>query len=135
MKKTILILSATLLVMSCSKNEGNKSVLKEEPAAVTHSTDSATVEDEGEVQTGNNTYTYRYVAEDGTNAHVTFINDDKGSSISIKSNNKTITLPQTEVWAKGAIYKDHDIEVESKGENLKITQGNNVIELKRARGE
>ena len=62
-------------------------------------------------------------------------NSDKENTISIKSNNKTITLPQKEAWAKGAIYSDGEIEVKSENDSVIITQGSAVIGLRKAKGQ
>ncbi len=79
--------------------------------------------------------TFRYVAEDGSSALVTFIETDKGNAISIRSNNKTITLDQKDSDGNMTVYGNEDIEVRSEGNNVTITQGNNVIELRKAKGE
>lgn len=143
MKKNFLMLSMpALIIMSCSKQEGNKGVIVLEEA-----TDSVVISNEGTVDSLSTTsvptaangeiqeHTYRYVATDGSNAHVKFVNSDKENYITVTSNKKTIRADQTEALAKGAIYKNDDIEIKSEGDNISITQGNSVIELKKAGGQ
>ena len=130
MKKTAIILgAATLILFSCKKNEsGNTGILKADSITTTTSTANS----EGE-QTQE--YSYRYVAEDGSSAKVTFVNSDKEKYITIFSNGKTIRAEQSEASAKNAVYKNQDVEIVSEGDNITITQGNNVIELRKAKGE
>lgn len=141
MKKTILIICTfSLLVnLSCNKStEGNKNVVQQE----NNPTDGLSVDTLSSVvqpaETGNinlKEYTDRYVGEDGTSALVTFKNSDTENTISIRSNNKTISAPQKEAWEKGGIYGDFDIEIIAKNDSITITQGNNIIKLKKARGQ
>ena len=76
-------------------------------------------------------YTERYVGDDGSSALVTFKNTDEEKSISIRSNNKTISAPQKEV----GVYGNFDITIETKNDSIMITQEKNVIYLKKARGQ
>ena len=142
MKKSAIILgAATLILFSCKKNEsGNKSVIKDENVSVTNNngvidsaSSSSTVIKDGnqEIQE----HSYRYVAEDGRSAKVTFVNSDKANYITVLSNGKTIRAEQSEASAKNAVYKNQDVEIVSEGDNITITQGNNVIELRKAKGE
>ena len=145
MNNFILAVAAITIVSltSCNKESGNTGVIVKENVEtnVTKSDDGivdstlaiekTTKTDNAEVQE----YTYRYVAEDGSSAHVTFTNTDNGNFITIKSNGKTIKVKQKEAWAKGAIYEENGIEVKSEGDKVTITQDNNVIELKKARGQ
>lgn len=124
MKKTIFFAAAFLAVVACNKTEGNKNVLSTDTLTV--STDSTSFHTENK---------YRYVAEDGSNANVTFVNSDKENYIVVESNNSTLRGTQSEVWAKGAIYTNQDVEIKSQGDSITITQGDNIIELKRARGQ
>lgn len=113
MKKSILILSILSLLMnfSCKKStDGNKNILVAER-------------------------TYRYIAEDNSSALVTFTNSDKGNIISIRSNNKTITLPQKDSDGEITVYENDGIEVKSEENRITITQGNIVISLRKAKGE
>ena len=127
------------LTLSCEKtSEGNKSVISQEkgysedlPKDTININTQRTDENESELQE----VTERYVAEDGTSALVTFKNTDKENTISIKSNNKTISAPQKEAWAKGAVYGNFDITIVSQNDSIKITQDKNVIVLKKARGQ
>lgn len=129
MKKSAIILgAATLILFSCKKESGNTGILKADSTTTTTSTANS----EGE-QTQE--YSYRYVAEDGSSAKVTFVNSDKEKYITIFSNGKTIRAEQSEASAKNAVYKNQDVEIVSEGDNITITQGNNVIELRKAKGE
>lgn len=141
MKKTFIIAASSMLLLtfSCKKNtDGNKSVIKQESG---YSKDlpkdsMAVVDNTAEAGTNNaQEYTERYVGEDGTSALVTFKNTDKEKTISIRSNNKTISAPQKEAFEKGGIYGNFDITIEAKNDSIKITQGDNVIHLKKARGQ
>lgn len=123
MKKLFFTLLAAGVLSSCGKENGNKSVLKAD--SLTQSENPTQVEEQQ----------YRYVAEDGSNANVTFTISEKGNTITILSNGKTIRAEQTESNDKETIYKTHDIEIKSQGDSLTILQGNAVIELKKARGQ
>ncbi len=114
MKKMLFVFALGILTVSC-KDGGNKGVVAQEK----------TITEEK----------FRYVAEDGSNTHVTFINDNGDEKIKIFSNNKTITLPKTNTTPEGNLYSEHDIEVKTYGDSLSITQGNAVILLKKARGQ
>lgn len=117
MKKLIYIASAVALsfTLSCKKNP-----------AKTEDTISASA---------NKGQTVRYVGDDGSSALVTFSKTDKGNTISIRSNNKIINLPEKEVTAEGTVYGNYDIEANSTDSMITITQGTNVISLKKARGQ
>ena len=138
MKKTILIAasSALLVISSCTKSsEGNKSVMKQENGySEDLSKDTLTVAGETD-NTDSQEYTERYVGEDGTSALVTFKNTDKEKNISIRSNNKTISAPQKEATEKVRTYGDFDITIVAKNDSITITQEDNVIVLKKARGQ
>ena len=109
--------------VSCKKStEGNKNVLVENGTTAT--SDSAST-----------SKTERYVAEDGSSALVTFIDGEKESSISVRSNNKTIAAPQKSKTAEGGVYGNYDFEIVAKKDTVTITQGDNVILLKKARGQ
>ena len=138
MKKSILIAgnSVLLLTLSCTKNtQGNKSVIKQEEGySADLPKDTVVVTDQ--ITAGNESakeYTDRYVGEDGTSALVTFNNEEK--TISIRSNNKTIAAPQKEVSAAGTTYGNYDFTILFKNDSIKITQEDNVILLKKARGQ
>ena len=144
MRKYLLSMGAIALlsVVACNKTDGNKNIVKEETVETTVVDDNGKVDstytattDVKEGDSEMQEHTYRYVAEDGSNALVTFSNSDTEHKITVKSNNKTIVADQTEAWAKGAIYKNGDITIKSSNDSVKITQGNNVIELKKAKGE
>lgn len=141
MKKTFIIAATSLLILtlSCEKTtEGNKSVIKQENGysedLPKDSLDIAAKPSDG-TQDNLQEYTERYVGEDGTSALVTFKNTDKEKTISIRSNNKTISAPQKEAWAKGGVYGDFDITIVAKNDSITITQDKNVILLKKARGQ
>lgn len=117
MKKFIypVVLALLLSNISCNKSaEGNTGVLP---------VDSTATKDITEV-------TDRYVADDGTSTLVTFKTDDGKKSISITSNKMTIQAPETET---AGVYADHDFQITAKNDSVTITQGDNVIKLKKAR--
>lgn len=118
MKNTFVILFAALFLTttSCKKStDGNKNVVA--------GTESAAADQK----------TVRYVAEDGSSALITFNKD--GNSISVRSNGRTITVPQSQVQQNTTVYSGNGIEVKSEGDNITITQNNAVISLKKAKGE
>lgn len=120
MNRTFLIGTAMLaaVAVSCGKSEnGNKGVVAQQNGSATPP------EDKGE--------TLRYVAEDGSSALVTFKDHEDDKSISILSNNKTISAPQK----SEGVYTNFDIEIVAKNDSVIITQGDNVINLKKARGQ
>lgn len=109
--------------VSCKKStDGNKNVLVENSS--TASSDSAS-----------SSKTERYVAEDGSSALVTFTDNDQENSISIRSNNKTVAAPQKSKTADAGVYGNYDFEIVAKKDTVTITQGDNVIVLKKARGQ
>lgn len=137
MKKAA-IFSATFILLamaSCTKNtEGSTSVIETDTNEITSSgLDSTTVNTQD--STTGTEYTERYVGEDGTSALVTFNNKEAEKNISIRSNNKTISAPQKEALDGGAVYGNFDIEITAKNDSIKIIQGNNVIQLRKARGQ
>ena len=145
MKKSVLILSVLSMLMnfSCKKStDGNKNILMNESVEETITNENGKTDSsysaQKTVKNGNTEIrekTFRYVAEDGSSALVTFTETDKGNSIGIRSNNKTITLPQKDSDGKTTVYENDDIEAKSEENRVTITQGNNVIELKKAKGE
>lgn len=142
MKNTVFIapVVALLTIVSCKKStEGNKSIIVEDSAVTSRTeepvqTDSTTVpgDNGSDVKTGE--YTERYVAEDGSSALVTFKNSDKENTISVRSNNKTISAPK-KAGAGPGVYGNFDFEIVSRNDSVIITQGNNIIGLKKARGQ
>ena len=140
MKKTYFIAASSLLLLtfSCKKEtEGNKGIIKKENGySADLPKDSVILSDQKSA--GNESaqeYTERYVANDGTSALVTFKNTDKDKSISIRSNNKTISAPQKEATDKVRTYGNFDFEIVAKNDSISITQGDNIILLKKARGQ
>ena len=138
MKKTVLLAASSILMLtlSCNKNtEGNKSVIKQENGySADLSKDSVDMTDQ--ITAGNESakeYTDRYVGSDGTSTLVTFNNEEK--TISIRSNNKTIAAPQKEVSSAGTTYGNYDFTILVKDDSIKITQEDNIILLKKARGQ
>ena len=138
MKKTVLLAASAILMLtlSCNKNtEGNKSVIKQENGySADLPKDSVDMTDQ--ITTGNENakeYTDRYVGSDGTSTLVTFNNEEK--TISIRSNNKTIAAPQKEVSSAGTTYGNYDFTILVKDDSIKITQEDNIILLKKARGQ
>ncbi len=120
MKKTVMVLAA-MMVMACGKEGGNSGVIKEDPAAVSQQTPDEE--------------TSRYVAEDGSSAHVTFGDSVDGKYISIRSNNKTIRVKHETATDSGDIYREHDITVTATDSLVTIDQAGAVIELRKARGQ
>ncbi|MGA9213592.1 hypothetical protein [Kaistella sp.] len=139
MKKAFVMAASCMLLLtsSCKKStDGNKNVIKQDNGYSENlPTDSVTTLSTDAITTNAQEYTERYVGEDGTSALVTFKNMPKEKTISIRSNNKTISAPQKEVSPKGTIYGDFDITIVSKNDSITITQENNVIHLKKARGQ
>lgn len=141
MKKSFIIAASSMLMLtlSCKKStEGNTSVIKQEngySADLPKDSTNIAANQSDEADYNAKDYTDRYVADDGSSALVTFNNTAKVKTISIRSNNKTITTPQTEAFAKGGIYKDFDITIVAKNDSITITQEKNVIHLVKARGQ
>ena len=138
MKNTIIIAASSLLLLtySCKKDtEGNKGVIQKEGGySADLPKDSAAVV-ENTINTDAPEYTERYVGTDGSSALVTFKNSDKEKTISIFSNNKTISAPQKEATEKVKTYGNFDFTIVAKNDSITITQGDNVILLKKARGQ
>ncbi len=120
MKKILIVLTAVVLT-ACGKEGGNAGVVREEPEAV--SPQNAKEE------------TLRYVADDGSSAHVTFGDSVEGKYISIRSNNKTIRVKHEADTDSGDIYREHDITVTANDSLVTIDQAGAVIELRKARGQ
>lgn len=119
MKNVIYTIAAVILsiTISCKKStDGNKNVLVADNSNVKETTK-------------------RFVAEDGTSALVTVFEGDKENSISVRSNNKTISAEQKTKTAEGGIYENYDFQIVAKNDTVTITQGNNVIILRKAKGE
>lgn len=141
MKKTFIIAASSMLIvtLSCKKNTaGNKSIIEQEngySADLPKDSTNVATHQPDEAEYDSKDYTDRYVANDGSSALVTFNNTAKVKTISIRSNNKTITTPQTEAFVKGGIYKDFDITIIAKNDSITITQEKNVIHLTKARGQ
>lgn len=123
MKKLVYVITSIIFcsVISCKKNtEGNKNVLIKD-----------SVEKNGSATNMNSEQTGRYVAEDGSATLVTFKNNNGEKSIEIASNKMTIKAPMTD---KEGIYEDYNYKISAKNDSVTITQGDNVIQLKKARG-
>lgn len=140
MKKAIVLGSAlTLLIsFSCGKETtGNKGIIKEGtndsivlPVDSLNTTDNNMTAENRDTQD----YTDRYVGTDGTSALVTFKNTGEEKMISVRSNNQTISAPLKEAWENGGVYANFDFEIVAKNDTITITQEDNVITLKKARG-
>ena len=129
MKRIIVAVASSLLALTaCNKTEssGNTGVLKADSTTSRTATD-----DSNEASIKTQERVYRYVAEDGTSAKVTFVNKDKENYITVFSNGKTIRADQS----TAGVYKNQDVEIRSQGDNITISQGNNVIGLKKAKGQ
>ncbi|WP_027376642.1 hypothetical protein [Kaistella palustris] len=122
MKNLIYVAGAVALLTftNCNKStDGNTGIIP---------TDSAQT---GTAQGSPAEYTDRYVAEDGSSALVTFKNTGSEKSISISRDKMTINAQQK--GTEEGVYTDHDYEIVAKNDSVTITQGNNVIGLKKAR--
>ena len=126
-----------MVIFSCKKStEGNKSIIKQENGySMDLPKDTTSVPDQISGNESEKEYTERYVAEDGSSALITFKNTDKEKTISIRSNNKTISAPQKEAYEKGGVYGNFDITIKAKNDSITISQNDNVIILKKARGQ
>jgi predicted DNA binding CopG/RHH family protein len=136
MKKTFVIILSTVIAItfSCSKNtEGNPGIIKQENESAEKLPKDSLGNVEKDIKNSTDEFTDRYVADDGSSALVTFKTTDNEKSISIRSNNKTISAKQKKQTSEGIIYGNYDFEILSKTDTIKITQGNNVIVLKKAR--
>lgn len=127
MTKTIYVIAviALSLNISCKEStDGNKNVLQKETSiagTVADSTISETTE--------------RYVGDDGTSALVTFKTTTEGKTISVRSNNKTIAAPLKETMGEAEVYGNFDFEMVAKNDSITITQGDNIITMRKAKGE
>ncbi|MEC5158482.1 hypothetical protein [Chryseobacterium sp. MP_3.2] len=131
MKKLIYSAAAIALLfnVSCKKSaEGNTTILITDSGLTKSGGDSAVITNQNM-----DSYTDRYVTEDGSGALVTFDNSTGKKMISIESNKMTIKAPQIEALSNGGVYADHDFEITSKNDTITIIQGNNVITMKKAR--
>lgn len=142
MKKTIVVFTLlSLFLYSCNKQEsGNKSIIKDENVSITNKNGEidSTVSTKTVIKDGEKEFkeeSLRYVAEDGTSAKVTFVDTNNESYITIFSNGKTIKADFKQNNGSSKIYKNQDVEIKSEGNDLTITQGNNLIELRKAKGE
>ena len=140
MKKALALASAVTLLFSysCTKEStGNKGVIKDgtNDSIVLPIDSSNTMSNDMTAENRDMlNYTDRYVGTDGTSALVTFNNTGEEKMISVRSNNKTISAAQKEAWENGGVYGNFDYEIVAKNDTITITQGDNVITLKKARG-
>lgn len=124
--KSILVTSiVSLALVSCQKEAKSNQT---DSTLTTTDTIASTIP---EVETE----TYRYVAIDGSNTNVTFTDTEPTDLITVKSAQLTLTVPKTEELGDRDIYREGDIEIVKTGDSLYITQGTNVIELKKAQGQ
>lgn len=124
--KSILVTSiVSLALVSCQKEAKSNQT---DSTLTTTDTIASTIP---EVETE----TYRYVAIDGSNTNVTFTDTEPNDLITVKSAQLTLTVPKTEELGDRDIYREGDIEIVKTGDSLYITQGTNVIELKKAQGQ
>lgn len=124
MKKSTIVLGLFVfgLSVNCSKEQGHANLKTQETL------EKLDVQELKEKK-------FRYVAEDGTNAHVSFIKEKGKEKIKVHSNNKTISIPKTHSEDGLDRYSEYDIEIVSMGDSLTITQGDHIISLKKARGQ
>ena len=124
--KSILVTSiVSLALVSCQKEAKSNQT---DSTLTTTDTITSTIP---EVETE----TYRYVAIDGSNTNVTFTDTEPNDLITVKSAQLTLTVPKVEELGDRDIYREGDIEIVKTGDSLYITQGTNVIELKKAQGQ
>lgn len=124
--KSILVTSiVSLALVSCQKETKSNHT---DSTLTTTDTIASTIP---EVETE----TYRYVAIDGSNTNVTFTDTEPNDLITVKSAQLTLTVPKAEELGDRDIYREGDIEIVKTGDSLYITQGTNVIELKKAQGQ
>lgn len=124
--KSILVTSiVALALVSCQKEAKSNQT---DSTLTTTDTIASTIP---EVETE----TYRYVAIDGSNTNVTFTDTEPNDLITVKSAQLTLTVPKAEELGDRDIYREGDIEIVKTGDSLYITQGTNVIELKKAQGQ
>lgn len=110
MKKLMMAVLFGTALVSCKKEGGNTGVVKanETPATV------------------------RYVAEDGSNALVSYTTSEGAEFISINSNNHTIRVKEAGEENGNKLYSENGVDVVVKEDSLIITQTNAVIGLKKA---
>lgn len=131
MKKNKLLsvaMIAALFVVACKKNEKIETVDTTESVAPVETTNNIETTPKMEEMS-----TDRFEG-DGISLTATYLNDQNGNmSVRIHMEEKIYELPQTEAWAKGAIYKKDNVEFENKGQineaELKID--GKVYKLKR----
>lgn len=136
MKKSLLLLTAvTLTVLSCTKDSTTAEAVNTENNMIV---DTVSVNDTlratSETESGNaiaDTHTYDYSAEDGTLAVVTFLNTSTENTLTVKMNDQTYILDQTEAWAKGADYEKNGVSAHSQRDNLEIKMDGKTVRLKR----
>lgn len=137
MKKTIVSLALlSLVALSCKKEEKKVEVTKEEKVEV--KADPATATKDSTVTTATKettdgkvdaqTHSYTYQSAEGKTAQITFINTDTSNTVKIESEGKSVELPRTDVWAKGAVYEKDGVKVESTGDKIKVTEKGKTTE-------
>ena len=113
--KTIALASTVLSAFACNKKEAT-------PVDPVQNQDTVNVVEEDVVAEtpvasepeAISTQTYE---GDGQKVVATYMGDEAGNmSVKIEVNGQTIVLPQTEAWAKGAIYGDGTTEFTNKGQ-------------------
>ena len=124
MKKTVfaLVFMSLMNVISCTKESGNKGVIKEDTAVrqPDSNIDKTTV-------AGSNDYTYRGLQ--GVRAKVTFNNSDKDNTLVIKANNKQFELDKKSSENGEVQYERAGIKALVKGDSIIVEQDGNVIPL------
>ena len=122
MKKTILglLMLGLLTLTACTKESGNKNIVKSETTAEDPSVDKAH-------RSGSNTYTYRGL--EGYRAKVIFTNLDGENTLTIQANNSRFQLDKKSEDEGEVHYEINGISAISKGDSLIVTQDGNVIPL------
>ena len=86
---------------------------------------------EEDIEGAADAYTYNYKADDGTMAVATFLNTDQAHTLTIKMDEKTYVLDQTQAWAKGADYEKDGVKAHNQRDDLDVTIEGKNIKLKR----
>ena len=134
MKKIPLLLAIIALTLTACKKENTVTDTNAVPDTAMTETlpaDSAMTENFSSEEMTADSYTYDYIAEDGSIAKVTFKNTDTEHTMTVNMGDKTYVLKQTEAWAKGADYKGDNASAHSQQDNLELTVDGKTVKMKR----
>ena len=132
-KSIVSLMVISALIVSCNKTDTVSETSETQKEVVLDSlipadklgANSMVVENVAEA------YTYNYKADDGTMAVATFLNTDQAHTLTIKMDEKTYVLDQTEAWAKGADYEKDGVKAHNQRDDLDVTIEGKNIKLKR----